>query len=209
MLRDKDEYPFVPAEKDVKVYSCPNHEIVLSDNIVLIYTLEGQNYLADGVSQVINLLKNYIFSNNQIRIRQLTYDVNYEDYLEDSEELKEISKDVKIDCDLTQEYNIKREKKSDYNMKNEVIENFKSQYISSYFTDNGISHYKEIAYSTAEYYNKIVGKLTTKIETFILVTTEGNNFISGNELNLEIDKLRTKASELFKESFTEKYFKIW
>lgn len=120
--------------------------------------------------------------------------------------LKKITKDVKLDCDIKQKYNIKRNNLDYSKIKDFPIEHFSSEYISSYFADEGVSHYKNMSFATAEYYDDRIGRITTKIETFLLSNEGSNYLLDKNNIFSNINVLKKRAEEIYRDSFKEIYF---
>lgn len=201
-----NEFDTKECRAEIKVYSCPNNEIAVAKDFVCIYTREKQNYLGEPIKKVYEVIHNSILNQTSVRLRHVSYNVVLEDYLKNINNLKKINNDVKLDCKIEQQYNVKRNDLDYSKIRDMPVEHYSSQYISSYFTDEGISHYKDVSFSTAEYYDERIGRITTKIETFLLSADGSNYMLDRKNIYSDVKVLKNRAEEIYRNSFKEIYF---
>lgn len=206
-----DDYEYLRntklKNKKLDVYKSNNHEIILSDQIAIIHTINGNNHLKNY-----NIALNYIIDNiiniDDTRISALRYEVSTIDYIKNISDVNKYYKNININENIVEEYNIEKKSYADFMKKVDNVENYSSNHITRYFNESKPCYIIEEDFSTASYYNENIGRTYINIMTYLFNT--GNNILTKDSVVNAIQVLKEKQFELmlnlFKEEYIQKLF---
>ena len=206
-----DDYEYLRntklKNKKLDVYRSNNHEIILSDQIAIIHTINGNNHLKNY-----DIALNYIIDNliniDDTRISALRYEVSTIDYIKNISDVNKYYKNININENIVEEYNIEKKSYADFMKKVDNVENYSSNHITRYFNESKPCYIIEEDFSTASYYNENIGRTYINIMTYLFNT--GNNILTKDSVVNAIQVLKEKQFELmlnlFKEEYIQKLF---
>lgn len=206
-----DDYEYLRntklKNKKLDVYKSNNHEIILSDQIAIIHTINGNNHLKNY-----DIALNYIIDNliniDDTRISALRYEVSTIDYIKNISDVNKYYKNININENIVEEYNIEKKSYADFMKKVDNVENYSSNHITRYFNESKPCYIIEEDFSTASYYNENIGRTYINIMTYLFNT--GNNILTKDSVVNAIQVLKEKQFELmlnlFKEEYIQKLF---
>lgn len=206
-----DDYEYLRntklKNKKLDVYRSNNHEIILSDQIAIIHTINGNNHLKNY-----DIALNYIIDNliniDDTRISALWYEVSTIDYIKNISDVNKYYKNININENIVEEYNIEKKSYADFMKKVDNVENYSSNHITRYFNESKPCYIIEEDFSTASYYNENIGRTYINIMTYLFNT--GNNILTKDSVVNAIQVLKEKQFELmlnlFKEEYIQKLF---
>lgn len=206
-----DDYEYLRntklKNKKLDVYRSNNHEIILSDQIAIIHTINGNNHLKNY-----DITLNYIIDNliniDDTRISALRYEVSTIDYIKNISDVNKYYKNININENIVEEYNIEKKSYADFMKKVDNVENYSSNHITRYFNESKPCYIIEEDFSTASYYNENIGRTYINIMTYLFNT--GNNILTKDSVVNAIQVLKEKQFELmlnlFKEEYIQKLF---
>lgn len=206
-----DDYEYLRntklKNKKLDVYRSNNHEIILSDQIAIIHTINGNNHLKNY-----DIALNYIIDNliniDDTRVSALRYEVSIIDYIKNISDVNKYYKNININENIVEEYNIEKKSYADFMKKVDNVENYSSNHITRYFNESKPCYIIEEDFSTASYYNENIGRTYINIMTYLFNT--GNNILTKDSVVNAIQVLKEKQFELmlnlFKEEYIQKLF---
>ena len=203
-----DDYEYLRntklKNKKLDVYKSNNHEIILSDQIAIIHTINGNNHLKNY-----DIALNYIIDNiiniDDTRISALRYEVSTIDYIKNISDVNKYYKNININENIVEEYNIEKKSYADFMKKVDNVENYSSNHITRYFNESKPCYIIEEDFSTASYYNENIGRTYINIMTYLFNT--GNNILTKDSVVNAIQVLKEKQFELMLNLFKEEYIK--
>lgn len=203
-----DDYEYLRntklKNKKLDVYRSNNHEIILSDQIAIIHTINGNNHLKNY-----DIALNYIIDNliniDDTRISALRYEVSTIDYIKNISDVNKYYKNININENIVEEYNIEKKSYADFMKKVDNVENYSSNHITRYFNESKPCYIIEEDFSTASYYNENIGRTYINIMTYLFNT--GNNILTKDSVVNAIQVLKEKQFELMLNLFKEEYIK--
>lgn len=203
-----DDYEYLRntklKNKKLDVYRSNNHEIILSDQIAIIHTINGNNHLKNY-----DITLNYIIDNliniDDTRISALRYEVSTIDYIKNISDVNKYYKNININENIVEEYNIEKKSYADFMKKVDNVENYSSNHITRYFNESKPCYIIEEDFSTASYYNENIGRTYINIMTYLFNT--GNNILTKDSVVNAIQVLKEKQFELMLNLFKEEYIK--
>ncbi|MGN1013560.1 MAG: hypothetical protein ACI4ON_07040 [Clostridia bacterium] len=208
-LNDDYEYLINTKLKNKKldVYRSNNHEIILSDRLVLIHTINGNNHLKN-YDIALNYVIDNIINTDDTRISALRYEVSTIDYIKNISDVNKYYKNININEKILEEYNIEKKSYADFMKKVDNVENYSSNHITRYFNESKPCYIIEEDFSTASYYNENIGRTYINMMTYLFNT--GNNILTKDSVVNAIQVLKEKQFELmlnlFKEEYIQKLF---
>ncbi len=117
--------------------------------------------------------------------------------------MNEKYKHLVVEPKLKLGYNIDREKYGDANIKSDDFEHLNAKYITRYLQEQDMSYYKEEDFCTAEYYDKYIGRVETKIALY-----KDGIYIGDSNCISIIAEYRARLQQILLKSFTDQYLKI-
>lgn len=191
--------------KWITLFKNQNHCIAICKYGAIFYTDEGEKHLKN-IGHALEVLLNDIIKIEDSKILNLEFQAVTLDYIKDINNVSRWYKDVRIDRKMIEEYNIKRDKELDYKGKNDEL--YTARYFSNYFSETEPCYTKEVDFSTAEYYNDIIGRVYTTISVYYYNNSNSRltNFnIPELILKLEDEHFKILLNSL-KKQYIEKIF---
>lgn len=155
-----------------------------------------------GYKPVVKFINNHIVCKDDTIFYGIIFEANTEDYVTRIDDVERFVKNLRIDRDIVQQYNKQRSNNHSYS-KYDSEEHYSVDFSSNYYTDSGICSKKKVKFSTAEYYNNIIGRITTVIATKSLYID--SNSLSRMNLYDNIEKMKEKQYDMLLDSFNEEY----
>lgn len=181
----------------VDMYKSNNHIIILSKNLILVETKDNCNYLKD-YEKGLEIIRDTIILRDDTKIQSIKYEITTQDYITQITDVERYYKNLKIEQQPKEKYNIKRDGYKSSMLKEQSVE-----YISNYFSELNSCYIKEEEFSTAEYYDDRIGRIIINVQVYYF----NNQRCSKNSVFEDINNLKKKSVEILFKSFKDEYIK--
>lgn len=181
----------------VDMYKSNNHIIILSKNLILVETKDNCNYLKD-YEKGLEIIRDTIILRDDTKIQSIKYEITTQDYITQITDVERYYKNLKIEQQPKEKYNIKRDGYKSSMLKEQSVE-----YISNYFSELNSCYIKEEEFSTAEYYDDRIGRVIINVQVYYF----NNQRCSKNSVFEDINNLKKKSVEILFKSFKDEYIK--
>ncbi len=191
----------IARRTDVKVYNNYYLQVVLSSRYVIISSTDNVNQLKNW-EEVVDSIVDAITRDNEYCIKSIVVEASTLDYIENISQVNEKYKYLVIEPKLKLGYNIDRKKYGDADIKSDDFEHLNTKHITRYLQEQDMSYYKEEDFSTAEYYDKYIGRVETKIALY-----KDGLYIGNSNCISVIAEYRARLQQILIKSFTDQYLK--
>lgn len=176
----------------------PNHEVILTRYCAIIRKI-ANDYLKYYLPAVKTIIDEILCQNN---CRGLRYEASTVEYIKNIEDVEKYFNGIFIEKALSEEYNIKRDENKQYSPKETLMESYSTQNDVEYFNETKICYKKNISFSTGEYYDDRIGRVSTKICTY---QNGYETKYSKEDIVPLIEELKEKQFEILLKSFKDEY----
>ncbi len=189
------------ANDKIQLFENENHIVAIASDGAIIYTKDGQKHLKE-YKPAIKFINNHIVWKDDTTFYCVRFEARTEDYVTNINDVERFVKNLRLDRNIIQQYN-KQRSKNQFSSKNENEEHYSVGFSSDYYTDMGFCSKKEVEFSTAEYYNNIIGRIGTIIAIKSLYTD--SNSLSKMNFYDDIEKLKEKQFDMLIDCFNKEY----
>lgn len=187
------------------VFENKDYQIILAPDLILIKTPVGKKHLDDYEKEFSDII-NMLIVDNGLKITMIRTELCTRDFIKQIGDVSRYYKHLVIKPKPRERQNINREYTQEYPKVEEIAENLSASYEINYFNEMRTSLYKKVSFSTAEYYNSSIGKVETKVATY-LINSQVGGYTSDSVFDV-VKKLRIYAREELMDSFTKEYIEI-
>lgn len=188
--------------KKLDVYKNDNHEVIFSQNFVIIQTI-NENKHFKNIDKVLDVIQSNILDLKETSILGVSFEASTTDYVKNIKHVEKHYNNLKVDHPIKEDYNVERKTYENYAKKDSSIEHYSSEYLSSYFNEYETCYIKEENFATAEYYNDNIGRVIINTDVYLQKTE--NNSLTKDNISGVIAKLREEQELLLLKSFKEEY----
>lgn len=196
-----DDYFENSRNDKVRVFENDNHKVYLTKCSVIIHNKIDKHYLK-SYNDVLKLVMSELLSYDDVRIINVRYEAQTQDFIKRIDEVDKLYNDLRIDTSMKEQYNRFKLRKN-YFEKERNEEHYSCEYRSDYFNESDICYNKVVNFSTAEYYNNAIGRVIINICTNYF--DSGNNKVSKTNVIEIVNELKEKQFEVLLSSFKEEY----
>lgn len=180
-------------------FSSNNNFVIFTNKFTCIYSKQRDTKI-ENAEKLMIALYNTLFDRNECKIHILAYQGESLDYVSCIDEVEKRYKDLRIDANIREKYNIKRDSEICKTMHNEYAENYSCEYFSKYYSSAYICVNKRINFTTANYYDERIGRVYTKINTSVF-TNENGTLHNGSILEIFV-KLKEEYEKAYTDTFS-------
>ena len=200
-LDDEINDPKILNQK-VDVYEGDNHIIILSKNLILVETKDNCNYLKD-YEKGLEIIRDIIILRDDTKSQSIKFELTTEDYIRKIIDIDKYYKNLKIEEYPKEKYNIERDNYNSSMLKEQDVEFISTCFNTKYFNELKACYVKEEDFSTAEYYDKRIGRVIINIQIYYF---NSQKFLKSDIIR-DINNLKKKSIEILFKSFKDEYIK--
>ena len=183
------------------MYKSDNHIIILSKSLILVKTKDNCKYLKD-YEKALEIIRDTIFREDT-KIQSIKFELSTEEYIRKIIDKNQYYKNLKIEKYHKKIYNNKRDNYNSSMLKEQDGEFISTCFNTKYINEVKACYVKEEDFSTAEYYDKKIGRVTINIQVYY---SNPQKFLKSDIIK-DISNLKKKSIEILFKSFKDKYIK--
>lgn len=180
-------------------------QIILCSDAIIIQTNDNRHRLKE-YEEVLVFLIDFLIIKPGFKLKGITTEVFATDYLMDIKDIDNRYSNLKLSKMPIEQYNIQRNKPEDIISRNQTSEILSSTYEVNYYHESKPCLYKKEVFSTAEYYNSIIGRVNINVAAYVSSSHGIGN--TKEAIMKNIGNLRRFLLENLKQSFKDEYIKL-
>ena len=182
------------------MYKNDNHKIILSKNLILIETTEDCNHLRE-YEKGLEIIRNIIILSDDTKIQSIKFEATTEDYIRKITDIEKYYNNLKVEEYPKEKYNIERDNYNSSMLKEQDVEFISTCFNTRYFSELKACYVKEEDFSTAEYYDKRIGRVIINIQVYYF----NSQRFSKDSIIKDINNLKKKQFDILLKSFKNEY----
>lgn len=180
-------------------------QIILSSDAIIIQTNDNKHRLRRYEEELVFLI-DFLIIKPGFKVKGITTEVFVIDYIYDIKEINNRYTNLNLSKMPIEQYNIQRNKHEDIISRNQTSEILSTAYEVNYYHESKPCLYKKEVFSTAEYYNDIIGRVNINVAAYVSSSHGIGN--TKEAIMKNIGNLRRFQLENLKQSFKDEYIKL-